>query len=64
MLAFSKAFDCINQDLLITKLNIYSLGTDASIFTLSYLAGKKKAKIKFPYSSFSYANLHRPYTKL
>lgn len=48
MLAFSKAFDNIDHDLLITKLIIYGLGTDAIIFTFFYLAGRKqRAKINF-----------------
>ena len=38
----SKAFDCLNHDLLIAKLNAYGFSIDALKFTRSYLRGRKQ----------------------
>ena len=51
---FSKEFDCIDHELLITKLNAYGFYNDALKFIYSYLRGRKqKTKINSSYSSFA-----------
>ena len=50
----SKAFDCINHELLIAKLYTYGLDTDALKSIYSQLTGsKQKNKMKSSYSSFA-----------
>ena len=49
----SKAFDCIDHELLIAKLHAYGFDTDALKFIYSYLKGRKqRTKINSSYSSF------------
>ena len=50
----SKAFDCIDHELLIAKLHAYGFGNDALKFICSYLKGRKQGnKIISSYSSFA-----------
>ena len=50
----SKAFDCIDHELLIAKLHAYGFDTDALKFIYSYLNGRKqRTKINSSYSSFA-----------
>ena len=50
----SKAFDCIDHELLIAKLHAYGLDTDSLKFIYSYLKGRKqRTKINSSYSSFA-----------
>ena len=49
----SKAFDCINHDLLIAKLAAYGLGWDALKLIKNYLSKRKqRVKINSSYSSW------------
>ena len=49
----SKAFDCIDHELLITKLHAYGFDADALKFIYSYLQGEKqRTKINSSNSSF------------
>ena len=49
----SKAFDCVNHDLLIAKLSAYGVGFSALKLILSYLSGRKqRVRINNTYSSF------------
>ena len=50
----SKAFDCIDHELLIAKLHAYGFDNDALKFIYSYLKGRKqRTKINSSYSSFA-----------
>ena len=50
----SKAFDCIDHELLIGKLHAYGFDNDALKFIYSYLKGKKqRTKTNSSYSSFA-----------
>ena len=50
----SKAFDCIDHELLIAKLHAYGFDTDALKFIYSYLKGRKqRTKIDSSHSSFA-----------
>ena len=50
----SKAFDCIDHELLIAKLHAYGFDNDALKFIYSYLNGRKqRTKINSSYSSFA-----------
>ena len=50
----SKAFDCIDPELLIIKLHAYGFDTDALKLIYSYLKGRKqRAKMNSSYSSFA-----------
>ena len=50
----SKAFDCINHELLIAKLHAYGFDNDALKFIYSYLKGRKqRTKINSSYSSIA-----------
>ena len=50
----SKAFDCINHELLIAKLHAYGFDNDALKSIYSYLKGKKqRTKINSSYSSIA-----------
>ena len=50
----SKAFDCIDHELLIPKLHTYGFDTDALKFIYSYRKGRKqRTKISSSYSSFA-----------
>ena len=50
----SKAFDCINHELLIAKLHAYGFDNDALKFIYSYLKGRKqRTKINSSYSFFA-----------
>ena len=50
----SKAFDCIDHELLIAKLHVYHFDNDAVKFIYSYLKGRKqRTKINSSYSSFA-----------
>ena len=45
MMDLSKAFDCLNHDLMIAKLNVYGFSRSALKFELSYL-GQRKQRVK------------------
>ena len=50
----SKAFDCIDHELLIAKLHAYGFDNDALKFIYSYLKGRKqRTKVNSSYSSFA-----------
>ena len=50
----SKAFDCIDHELLTAKLHAYGFDTDTLKFIYSYLKGRKqRTKINSSYSSFA-----------
>ena len=50
----SKAFDCLNHDLLIAKLDAYGFDQNALNFIHSYLCERKqRTKINSSFSSFS-----------
>ena len=50
----SKAFDCIDHELLIAKLHAYGFDNDALKFIYSYLKGRKqRTKINSSYSSIA-----------
>ena len=50
----SKAFDCIDHELLIAKLHAHGFDNDALKFIYSYLKGRKQmTKINYSYSSFA-----------
>ena len=50
----SKAFDCIDHELLIAKAHAYGFDNDALKFIYSYLKGRKKrTKINFSHSSLA-----------
>ena len=50
----SKAFDCIDYELLIAKLHAYGFDNDALKFIYSYLKGRKqRTKLDSSYSSFA-----------
>ena len=49
----SKAFDCLNHELLLTKLNSYGFSKNAIKMVHSYLAGRKqRVKINGSFSSW------------
>ena len=49
----SKAFDCLNHDLLIAKFEAYGFNTKALIFIQDYLSNRsQRTKINSEYSSF------------
>ena len=51
---FSKAFDCLSQDLLIAKLNEYEVSISDLRFVHSYLKSRmQRTKINSQYSSWS-----------
>ena len=52
----SKAFDCMDHELLITKLHAYGFDTDALKFLYSYLKDKKQ-RTKINYLNSSYAEI-------
>ncbi len=53
LMALSKAFDCISQDLLIAKLNAYGFDENALILIYSYLTRREQSvRINNTYSSF------------
>ena len=53
LMDLSKAFDCINHDLLIAKLAAYGLGWDALTLITNYLSERKqRVKINSSYSSW------------
>ena len=50
----SKAFDCIDHELLIAKLHAHGFDNDALKFIYSYLKGRKQmTKINYSHSSFA-----------
>ena len=50
----SKAFDCINHDLLIAKLYAYGFGKDVLYLLYSYLTGRKqRVKINGSFSDWN-----------
>ena len=49
----SKAFDCINHQLLIAKLEAYGIGNEALYFIYDYLSNRKqRTKVNSTYSSW------------
>ena len=53
LMDLSKAFDCINHDLLIAKLHAYGFSVSASTLILSYLKGRhQRVEIEQSYSSW------------
>ena len=50
----SKAFDCLEHDLLITKLGAYGFDQPSLCFIFSYLPGRAQwTKVNNPYSSYT-----------
>ena len=56
LMDLSKAFDCINHDLLIAKLHAYGFGKEALEMMKSYLTGRKQ-RVKINESFSSWADL-------
>jgi len=57
----SKAFDCLNHDLLIAKLDAYGFGQSALNFIYNYLNQRKqRTKINNAYSSWKFTKLGVP----
>ena len=57
----SKAFDCIDHDLLIAKLAAYGLGRDALKLIKNYLTKRKqRVKINGSYSKYRYITIGVP----
>ena len=53
MMDLSKAFDCLNHDLMIAKLNVYGFGGSALKFIFSYLSQRKqRVKINGSFSGW------------
>ena len=57
----SKAFDCLNHELLLTKLNAYGISTNAIRMMCSYLTGRRKrVKVNGSFSSWKEVKLGIP----
>ena len=57
----SKAFDCLNHDLMIAKLNAYGFSRSALNFTLSYLSQRKqRVKINGSFSEWKTTSVGVP----
>ena len=57
----SKAFDCLNHELLIAKLDAYGLGRSALEFICSYLSARKqRVKVNGSFSNWRKTNLGVP----
>ena len=61
LIGLSKAFDCLNHDLMIAKLNVYGFSRSALKFTLSYLSQRKhRVKINGSFSKWKTTSLGVP----
>ena len=61
LMDLSKAFDCLNHDLMIAKLNAYGFSRSALNFTLSYLSQRKqKVKINGSFSEWKTTSVGVP----
>ena len=61
LMDLSKAFDCLNRELLIAKLDAYGLGRSALDFIYSYLSARKqRVKVNGSFSNWRETNLGVP----
>ena len=61
LMDLSKAFDCLNHDLMLAKLNGYGFSRSALNFTLSYLSQRKqRVKINGSFSEWKTTNVGVP----
>ena len=61
LMDLSKAFDCLNHELLIAKLDAYGLGRSALEFIYSYLSARKQhVKVNGSFSNWRETNLGVP----
>ena len=61
LMDLSKAFDCLNHELLLAKLNAYGFSTDALQMVHSYLTGRRqRVKVNGSFSSWKEMKLGVP----
>ena len=61
LMDFSKAFDCLNHELLLVKLNVYGFSTNAIRLVCSYLTGRRqRVKVNDSFSAWKDVKLGVP----